>query len=167
MKISYLAEHPQFIDALAPLVSAQLRPIDPEETLDGRVEKLHAHLNRDILPIAWIAHSKSRVFGTAALRVKDLPGREDLTPWPGGVFVVPRYRGRGIGAALCEAVERKAASIDTAPRLYLFTLDKQAWYSRLGWEMYESCSWCGHPGDIMVKSPAAPNNHSTGRQICR
>ena len=68
----------------------------------------------------------------AALRVHELEGREDLTPWLGGVIVGSHFRRQGIGAALCATVEDEARSrgIQT---LYLFTLDKQAWYSRLGW----------------------------------
>jgi Acetyltransferase (GNAT) family len=65
--------------------------------------------------------------GTAALRVHDLKGREDLTPWLGGVFVGSHFRRQGIGAALCAAVEDKAR-LRGIQTLYLFTLDKQAWY---------------------------------------
>jgi GNAT superfamily N-acetyltransferase len=54
-------------------------------------------MNRDELPIAWVAHANGQLLGTAALRVHDLEGREDLTPWLGGVFVDSEFRGRGIG----------------------------------------------------------------------
>ena len=107
-------------------------------------------MNRDKLPIAWVAHANGQLLGTAALRVHDLEGREDLTPWLGGVFVGSHFRRRGIGAALCAAVEDEARSrgIQT---LYLFTLDKQAWYSRLGWTAIGPCVWQERPGDIMCK----------------
>jgi GNAT superfamily N-acetyltransferase len=42
------------------------------------------------------------------------------------------FFGRGIGAALCSTVEDVARSRGIRT-LYLFTLDKQAWFSRLGW----------------------------------
>lgn len=54
-------------------------------------------MNRDALPIAWIAHANGQLLGTAALRVHDLEGREDLTPWLGGVFVGTHFRRQGIG----------------------------------------------------------------------
>ena len=152
MQISYLADHPEFIEALAPFITEHWQPIDPEETLEYRRSKLDAHLNRDKLPIALVAFSGTDVFGTAALRVNDLPGREDLTPWLGGVFVIPKYRGQGIGTALCKAIEQEAQSFDEIQILYLFTLDRQDWYSHLGWDKYDTCSWCGQPGDIMVKN---------------
>ncbi len=107
-------------------------------------------MNRNKLPIAWVAHENGQPLGTAALRVHDLEGRQDLTPWLGGVFVGSQFRRRGIGGALCSTVEDAAQSrgIQT---LYLFTLDKQAWYSRLGWTLLEPCVWQHRNADIMVK----------------
>lgn len=155
MQISYLADHPEFIETLAPWVFGHWQPILQQETLEARTARFHAHLNRDSLPIALVAHSESQVLGTAALRADDLPGRKDLTPWLGGMYVAPRFRGCGIGAALCAAVERKATALFETPMLCLFTLDKQAWYGGLGWSLYEPCSWCGRTGDIMVKKMRA------------
>ena len=138
--ISYLIEHPEYIPQLAQWLFEQWDAILGEKTPAARIEKLKAHLNRDELPIAWVAHANGQLFGTAALRVHDLEGREDLTPWLGGVFVGSHFRRRGIGAALCATVENEARSrkIET---LYLFTLDKQAWYSRLGWTVLGPSVW--------------------------
>src|SRR6516164_653416 len=85
------------------------------------------------------------------LRVHDLEGREDLTPWLGGVFVGSHFRRQGIGTALCAAVENKARS-QKIRVLYLFTLDKQEWYSRLGWKVLDQCIWHKRPGEIMSKT---------------
>src|SRR5579871_1857027 len=122
MQVSYLADHPEFIPVLAPAIVEHWRVIMPEDTLETRVVKLQKHLNRDALPLGWIAHADGQVFGTAALRVHDLENRRDLTPWLGGVFVLPEYRRQGIASALCRTVEAKAWSLgfDT---LYLFTPD--------------------------------------------
>ena len=102
------------------------------------------------MPIAWVARTNGQLLGTAALRVHDLAGREDLTPWLGGVFVGRHFRGRGIGASLCATVEEEARSREIET-LYLFTLDKQAWYSRLGWRVLGPCVWQQRRGDIMCK----------------
>jgi predicted N-acetyltransferase YhbS len=151
VQISYLIEHPEFIPQLAQWLFEEWGSILGERTPEARVKKLQAHLNRDKLPIAWVAHANDQLLGTAALRVHDLEGRDDLTPWLGGVFVGPHFRRQGIGAALCAAVEEEARSrrIQT---LYLFTLDKQEWYSRLGWKPLGPCVWHQRPGDIMCKS---------------
>jgi N-acetylglutamate synthase-like GNAT family acetyltransferase len=152
MKISYLADYPEFIEVLAPWIYEHWRPLLLEETLELRIEKVRAHLNKETLPIALVAHSGMQVYGTAALRVNDLPGREDLTPWLGGVFVGTEFRGKGIGAKLCAAIEEKAKSLFSQPTVYLFTLDQQKWYQKMGWSIYEPCSWCGRKGNIMVKN---------------
>lgn len=150
VRISYLIEHPEYIPQLAQWLLEQWGSILGEKTLEARINKLKAHMNREELPIAWVAHANGQLLGTAALRVHDLEGREDLTPWLGGVFVGSQFRRRGIGEALCATVEEavKSRGIQT---LYLFTLDKQAWYSRQGWTAIAPCVWHERSGDIMCK----------------
>jgi hypothetical protein len=36
-------------------------------------------------------------------------------------------------------------------KLFMFTLDKQAWYLRQGWTMLAPCVWHRRSGDIMSK----------------
>jgi GNAT superfamily N-acetyltransferase len=150
VRISYLLEHPEYIPQLAQWLIQHWRPILGEETSEARTKKLQAHLNRDQLPIAWVAHADGQLLGTAALRLHDLEGREDLTPWLGGVFVYSEFRRRGIGAALCAHIEDWARSRGIEA-LYLFTLDQQAWYSRLCWTVLGPCVWQQRSGDIMFK----------------
>jgi N-acetylglutamate synthase-like GNAT family acetyltransferase len=150
VRTSYLVEHPEYIPQLAQWLFEEWNSILGEKTPETRIKKLKAHMNRDQLPIAWVAHENGQVLGTASLRLHDLEGREDLTPWLGGVLVGPDFRRRGIGAALCATVEDAAKSrgIQT---LYLFTLDKQAWYSRMGWRVLGPCVWHERAVDIMCK----------------
>jgi N-acetylglutamate synthase-like GNAT family acetyltransferase len=150
VQISYLVEHPEYIPQLAQWLFEQWDAILGEQTPGPRIKKLNAHMNRDELPIGWVAHANGQVLGTAALRVHDLEGREDLTPWLGGVFVGPQFRRRGIGPTLCATVEDAARSRGIKT-LHLFTLDKQAWYSRLGWTVLAPCVWHDRSGDIMCK----------------
>lgn len=150
MRITYLADHPEFIPVLAPEIFAHWRAVLPEESLQDRVAKLQTHLNKDALPIAWVAYAQGDVFGTAALRAHDLEGREDLTPWLGGVYVRAAYRGRGIASALSRIVEEGAWSLGYRV-LYLFTPDQQALYERLGWTKWQRAGWRGIVSDIMVK----------------
>src|SRR5258707_90010 len=87
VRISYLVEHPEYIPQLAQWLFEQWDAILGEKTPEARIKKLNAHMNRDQLPIAWVAHANGQLLGTAALRVHDLEERKDLTPWLGGVFV--------------------------------------------------------------------------------
>jgi GNAT superfamily N-acetyltransferase len=150
VQISYLLDYPEYVRQLAQWLFEEWDSILGEGNPEVRIKKLKAHMNRDELPIGWVAHAKGELFGTAALRVHDLESRQDLTPWLGGVFVASQFRRRGIGAALCATVEEAAQSrgIQT---LYLFTLDKQQWYLRQGWTVLAPCVWHERPGEIMSK----------------
>lgn len=88
--------------------------------------------------------------GVASLRVHDLEGRENLTPWLGGVYVAPDSRRRGVGTALVRAVEEKARELGFE-EIYLFTLDREDWYASLGWSTIETIHWRGDPGVVMHK----------------
>jgi GNAT superfamily N-acetyltransferase len=150
LSISYLADLPGAADALIPGLLEQWRHIAPELTAESRAASFAAHRNRKTLPIAWVAHSAEELMGTAALRAHDLEGRDDLTPWLGGVYVRPEFRHRGIASALCRTVEEKARLLGYR-QLFLFTLDQQALYSRLGWQHQERVLWRGWESDIMSK----------------
>ncbi len=157
-RIDYLVDFPDAIVALVPGLLEHWRTITPEQTAANRVEKFQAHMNRELPPIAWVARAGQQILGTAALRVHDLEGREDLTPWLGGVFVLPEFRRGGVASALCLAVEEKARLLGFR-RLFLFTLDQQGLYRRLGWGFAERVIWRGHQSDIMFK------NLSDGPQV--
>jgi predicted N-acetyltransferase YhbS len=150
VEISYLVDHPEYIPQLGEWLFEQWGSILGEATPAARIKKLKAHLNRDELPIAWVAHANGEVLGTAALRVHDLEDRQDLTPWLGGVLVGSQFRRQGIGEALCAAVEKQARLRGIAT-LYLFTLNLEAWYSRQGWKALAPCVWHERPGLIMSK----------------
>lgn len=150
MDISLLAHHPDAIDVLAPAAVDYWKQYVEGESVEKRRKKYQSHLNTETLPIAWVAHDGDEYFGTAALRVTDLADRPDITPWLGGVFVRPEYRGRGIASALCDVVTQCAARCEIR-QLYLVTLDRQTLYARMGWRPYEAVRWLGKAADIMVR----------------
>lgn len=151
VNISLLADVPDAIDVLAPALLEYWRFALPDDTLEIRRQRLRNHCNRDVLPIAWVAHRGDEILGTAALRTSDLPGFEHLTPWLGGAFVRTGSRRQGIGSALCRHVEAHARQLGYS-QLYLFTLDQQSLYEDLGWMHYEKIQWAGRPGALMTKS---------------
>lgn len=71
--------------------------------------------------------------GTAGLMRTDLETRPDLTPWLGGLFVEPAFRGRGHATALVQRVEAFALAA-SVPILWLYTLTAEPLYLRLGWQ---------------------------------
>ena len=155
MRIGYLADHPEFLTVLAPAIWQHWREALPEDTMiEHRIAKLQQHMQKAELPIALVAHQKGEVLGTASLRRHDLESREDLSPWLGGVFVMPTHRGKGVASALCQAIKQKASSMGVES-LYLFTPDQQRLYERLGWRAIEAAVWRNKCGDIMHISTAA------------
>ena len=156
MRISYLADRPELAAQLIPGLLEHWSYVFREQTAADRAAKFNAHLNREDLPIAWVAHEGDLALGTAALRKTDLEGREDLGPWLGGVFVAPSHRGRGIASDLCRVVESKAHAQGVS-RLYLFTHGQERLYERLGWSTIERTEWHGYECSIMSKVPVSSN----------
>jgi predicted N-acetyltransferase YhbS len=153
LQIDLLADRPDDLETLAVPMFEYWRRVPTDDTLAARRERLREHLNRSELPIAWVAHDNGTVLGTAALRANDLPEYPQLTPWLSGVFVLPEHSGRGVGSALCRHVEVQAAQLGYS-RLYLFTLDHQSLYNRLGWSFLYKGTWQGLYVDVMCKSIA-------------
>jgi len=81
----------------------------------------------------FVLFDNGRAVGTAGLMRSDLESRPDLTPWLGGLYVEPAFRGRGHATALVRQVEEfaRAASVST---LWLYTLNADGLYLRLGWQ---------------------------------
>ncbi|RYY86592.1 MAG: GNAT family N-acetyltransferase [Chitinophagaceae bacterium] len=152
VRIGYLIDHPEFVAALAPAIWEHWREALPEDTsINHRIVKLQRHMQKSQLPIALVAYNNEEVIGTAALRSHDLEGRADLSPWLGGVFVMPAHRGKGAASMLCQAIKLHAASLSISS-LYLFTQDQQQLYARLGWRPIEEATWRGKWGNIMLAS---------------
>src|SRR6266498_3220086 len=100
VQIKYLIDHPEYIPQLAEWLFKQWGSTLGERTPEDRIKKLKTHMNRDKLPIAWVAHANGQLLGTVGLRVHVFEGREDLTPWLGCVFDDPASRGLYIVALL-------------------------------------------------------------------
>ncbi len=81
----------------------------------------------------FVLFDGDRPVGTAGLMRSDLANRPDLTPWLGGLYVEPAFRGRDHATALVRQVENfaRAASV---PVLWLYTLSSEGLYLRLGWQ---------------------------------
>lgn len=149
MQIGFLLDHPEFVTALALPIWEYWREALPEDTsVDHRIAKLQRHMQKSQLPMALVAYNNTEVIGTAALRLHDLEDRTDLSPWLGGVFVMPAHRGKGAASVLCQAVKRHAAGLGISS-LYLFTQDQQRLYARLGWKYFEETTWRRNRGNIM------------------
>ena len=102
---------------------------------------VHAALRGDGLPYFVVARVGNQPVGCASILSDDLPTRPDIGPWLANVYVLPAWRGRGIGRALVE--NAMAHGTRLADRLYLYAFGSTAWYERLGWRSHDVGDYAG------------------------
>jgi predicted N-acetyltransferase YhbS len=153
LQIHYLADHVDSIPTLARWHHDEWASRMPELTIADRVERFRARATPGGVPTGFVATVDGEVAGMACLIECDLESHAHLSPWLASVLVAPNHRGRGIGSALCRRVNEEARLIGFV-RVYLFTLDKQELYRRLGWWIVEQANWRGHRVTIMANDLA-------------
>jgi hypothetical protein len=77
VRISYLVEHPEYIPQLGQWLFEQWDSILGEKTPEARIKKLNAHMNRDQLPIAWVAHANGQLLGPPPFACMILKGAKN------------------------------------------------------------------------------------------
>ena len=84
------------------------------------------------VPYAWIAFMDAKPVGSVSLIASNMDTRPELKPWLAALFVLPTWRGRGIGSALMErcAAEARTSGFST---LHLYTSEAESYYRRRGW----------------------------------
>ncbi len=147
--ISYLDDHPEYLPKLAGWAFEAWGRYNPSSSLEKAQEKLKTHLNKNQLPLTYIALENDSPIGMCSLRQND-GIRPDLVPWLGSLYVVSHRRKQGIGEELIRVVTEKARSM-CYPKLYLLAFDKTLpdWYQKLGWQMIGIDELNGHPVSVM------------------
>jgi GNAT superfamily N-acetyltransferase len=153
MRIEFLADRSEFVPELARYHYEEWGPMRPGETLDDRIARLTGTCNRSGIPLAVVATDGARLCGSAILVESDMDSRPQWRPWLAGVFVVPEFRGRGIGTALVEDITARvrATGLD---KYYLYTPSAADFYARMGWVEIERCVEKGVQVVVMLKSLA-------------
>ena len=146
-RIAYLADCPEQVVTLAEWHHREWSHLNPGDTLDRRVERLRAH-GRGGIPTTVAAFEEAKLLGSAALVDCDMHGREDLSPWLASVFVAPAHRGCGVGRRLVARIVEEAERAGVAT-LYLFTPDRERFYTHMGWCVHERTSYLGQEVVIM------------------
>jgi N-acetylglutamate synthase-like GNAT family acetyltransferase len=130
-----LAQRPEVIETLAAWHQTQWGYLNPQRTLDERIEKFQRHLEAGDIPATFVAFDGEKLLGSASLVECDLKHRTDLTPWLASVYVAPEFRGHGVGNGVVQCVEDHARSLGVET-LYLFTPDRAPFYARRGWRHF-------------------------------
>lgn len=148
MHISYLAEHPHLIPALAEWHHAEWAHLNPGDTVEARISRMQKLLAKEQVPTAFVALQGETLLGSASLIDNDMDTRKDLWPWLASVYVAPEFRDRGVGSALVQRVvdEARGLGVET---LYLFTPDRESLYARIGWKVIERTEYRGEQVVVM------------------
>ncbi|MFP5356432.1 MAG: GNAT family N-acetyltransferase [Gemmatimonadota bacterium] len=98
------------------------------------------------LPVGLVALVENEPVGVAALKPESLPSHRHLGPWAAAGFVLPTYRGTGIGGSLLDALVARAGELGY-PRVYCGTATATSLLRRSGWSELE---FVRHEGEDLV-----------------
>ncbi len=135
VRIDYLADHPDAIPLLAAWHHTEWQHLLPGWTLSQAEADLRSHTARRQIPTTLVAIVSEQVIGSASLLTGDLDGWEHLSPWLASVYVAPEWRRAAIGRRLVSRAVEEAGALGVE-MLYLWTAGQEAYYARLGWEVF-------------------------------
>lgn len=140
MEIKPLAADPTLITTVAGWLFNEWGHHNPGSSHQRAIQRLSERVGSTTIPITLVAFEADQSVGTASLVASDMESRPQLTPWLASVYVMPEFRSRGIGSALCQAIasELKRLKFQEA---YLFTPNKESLYRSLGWKTIENTSY--------------------------
>lgn len=136
MKIVRLEEFPEHILTVAEWLYKEWGRNLPNGSVTRAEEALSTTPDTSGLPVSFTALSEGIPVGVARLVKHDMDIQKGLSPWLASVFVPVEYRGRGIGTELCKMAVAEAKNLGFA-KLFLFTPDKESFYTRQGWNTIE------------------------------
>jgi predicted N-acetyltransferase YhbS len=135
-RIQQLAERPDLLPVVADWIYREWWTTVAGATADTVTDLLRGHLVPDRMPLTLVASLGNRPIGTVTLLEHDVGTEQwpDLSPWLAALYVVPEFRQGGTGATLVSAIVTRAMALRVGV-LYLVTVDREAFYARLGWQV--------------------------------
>jgi GNAT superfamily N-acetyltransferase len=96
------------------------------------------------LPIGIVVFADGIPVGFGALKAESIPSHAHLSPWAAAGFVLPSFRGKGIGATLLQALVAQARTVGFQV-VYCGTSTAASLLTRSGWQWLESVTHAGKP----------------------
>ena len=147
-KLIYIADRPELIPTLAEWFYKEWGQNFPDLTPATIEGKLEERLNRDKIPLVLVLLRDDSPIASASLKLQEMETHPQYLHWLGSVYVLPEFRGIGIGTFLIKYTVEKAKQIEVKT-LYLYTRRKENFYARLGWYTIEKPLYQGRQVAIM------------------
>ena len=151
--IRYLSDHEDVVPLLAAWIYDEWSYLYPGMTLHDVVSFFKERVNKEKLPLTFVAFEAGEPVGTVSLKMFDMEARRDLPHWLTSLYVAEPWRRKGIGTGLLETAEKKAVEMGIC-RLFLLTTDATIpglSYSKSGWIVKEKTMYHSYPVTIMEK----------------
>lgn len=149
-KFVYLADRPELIPILANWFYKEWVNNFPDLTQATIEGKLRERLNRDRVPLVLVLLRDDTPIASASLKLQEMETHPQYLHWLGSVYVLPEFRGEGIGTHLVQYSIEKAKQIEVEI-LYLYTRKRRHFYTRMGWQPIERPLYHGRRVVIMKK----------------
>lgn len=150
IKIKYLCEYPNYLSKVSKLWYDTIgQKWSPDVSINDVEIRFREHMNKDGLPLTYIALDGEEVVGMCSLRSSD-GLKSKYLPWLASLCVEESYRKRGIGKLLTKLIQEKAHKMGFK-KLYLFTFEQELvdWYISDGWEKIEDTTYKDLPIVVM------------------
>jgi len=143
VKFELLADRSEAANLVAEWYFKEWGRFSPDASVELIAAKLSRSMNRDKPPLLLLALDKDVIVGAVELKFREMDIYPDKEHWLGGLFVLPEYRGRGIGKILASRVIELARAFGVA-MLYLQTEQLNGGiYAELGWLPIERVRYKG------------------------
>ena len=137
IEIVFLVDYLETIPTLTSWFSAQWPEYYAERTPADIAQDFYSEANRAGLPVRLVAFADGELAGTITLRERAVRTLPEYHPGLGGLFVVERLRGRGIGTELVRA-GMNVAREQGYKRVYATTVTARGILERLGWKLVQA-----------------------------
>ena len=135
MRIDKLSCHPSLVDLIAATLHDSWGSLPPWAEMRVIQERLLAGTTPAAFPHTLVAVTDACGFvATGSIKLLELPTHPDKVHWISEIFVLHKFRGRGLGSRITQALTEYAFSRGVS-QLFLYTPDQQSLYVRLGWRV--------------------------------
>ena len=151
MRSLFLKERFDLAPLIAQLQGAEWQHLYRDWNAAHALKDFEAEKSDGGLPTTMIALEGDDLRGSVSVVFDDLPGAQDLNPWVASLYVLPKYRGQGVGGFLLNQVSCLLQR-NQVQKAYLFTEKSQSFFRRYGWRTLRSGNANGFEVEIMTNA---------------